>query len=60
MRLAFFGDVIGRSGREGLGEHLPRLRRELRLDFVAINAENAAAGREDAPVCSYTHDRAET
>src|SRR5579875_1540837 len=44
MRLAFFGDVIGRSGRDGVAEHLPRLRRELALDFVAINAENAAAG----------------
>jgi metallophosphoesterase (TIGR00282 family) len=44
MRLAFFGDVVGRSGREGLAEHLPRLRRELNLDFVAINAENAANG----------------
>ena len=44
MRLAFFGDVVGRSGREGLGEHLPGLRRALQLDFVAVNAENAAAG----------------
>jgi metallophosphoesterase (TIGR00282 family) len=44
MRIAFFGDVVGRSGREGLGEHLPRLRRRLGLDFVIVNAENAAAG----------------
>jgi metallophosphoesterase (TIGR00282 family) len=44
MRLAFFGDVIGRSGREGLAEHLPGLRRRLGLDFVIVNAENAAAG----------------
>jgi metallophosphoesterase (TIGR00282 family) len=44
MRLAFFGDVVGRSGREGLGEHLPRLRRDLALDFTIVNAENAAAG----------------
>ena len=44
MRLAFFGDVVGRSGREGLGRHLPALRRRLGLEFVAINAENAAAG----------------
>ncbi len=44
MRIAFFGDVVGRSGREGLAEHLPRLRRELQLEFVIINAENAAAG----------------
>jgi metallophosphoesterase (TIGR00282 family) len=44
MRFAFFGDVIGRSGREGLGEHLPGLRRRLGLEFVIVNAENAAAG----------------
>src|ERR1700756_3287412 len=44
MRFAFFGDVIGRSGRDGLAEHLPGLRRRLGLEFVIINAENAAAG----------------
>ena len=44
MRLAFFGDVVGRSGREGLAEHLPGLRRRLGLEFVVVNAENAAAG----------------
>lgn len=44
MRLAFFGDVIGRPGREGLSTHLPGLRRRLGLDFVVVNAENAANG----------------
>src|SRR5580692_8524443 len=44
MRFAFFGDVVGRSGREGLAEHLPHLRRRLGLEFVVVNAENAAAG----------------
>ena len=44
MRLAFFGDVVGRSGRDGLAEHLPNLRRRLGLEFVIVNAENAAAG----------------
>src|SRR6202044_2036018 len=44
MRLAFFGDVVGRSGRDGLAEHLPHLRRRLGLEFVVVNAENAAAG----------------
>jgi len=44
MRFAFFGDVVGRSGREGLGRHLSGLRRRLGLEFVVINAENAAAG----------------
>ena len=44
MRLAFFGDVVGRSGRTGLADHLPSLRRRLGLDFVVVNAENAANG----------------
>jgi hypothetical protein len=44
MRLAFFGDVVGRAGRDGIAEHLPTLRRELGLEFVVVNAENAAAG----------------
>ena len=44
MRFAFFGDVVGRSGRDGLSDHLPDLRRRLGLDFVIVNAENAAAG----------------
>jgi hypothetical protein len=44
MRFAFFGDVVGRAGRDGLADHLPALRRRLDLDFVIVNAENAAAG----------------
>src|ERR1700757_3308393 len=44
MRFAFFGDVIGRPGRDGWAEHLPGLRRRLGLEFVIVNAENAAAG----------------
>lgn len=44
MRFAFFGDVVGRSGRDALATHLANLRRRLQLEFVIINAENAAAG----------------
>ncbi|HTK33739.1 MAG TPA: TIGR00282 family metallophosphoesterase [Caulobacteraceae bacterium] len=44
MRLAFFGDIIGRPGREALATHLPGLRRRLALEFVVVNAENAASG----------------
>ena len=29
MRLAFFGDVIGKSGRDGISDHLPGLKRDL-------------------------------
>ncbi len=44
MRLAFFGDVVGKPGRDVLSAHLPGLKRRLGLDFVVVNAENAAAG----------------
>jgi hypothetical protein len=44
MRLLFCGDIVGRSGRDVLIEHMPRLRKELGLDFVIANGENAAGG----------------
>ncbi|HEX4113644.1 MAG TPA: TIGR00282 family metallophosphoesterase [Stellaceae bacterium] len=44
MRILFCGDVMGRAGREVVVAHLPRLRRDLRLDFVVINGENSAHG----------------
>ena len=44
MRLLFLGDLVGRAGRTAAIEALPRLRAEWKLDFVAVNAENAAAG----------------
>lgn len=44
MRLLFLGDVVGRAGRAAVIEALPGLRKRLRLDFVAVNAENAASG----------------
>lgn len=44
MRLAFFGDVVGKSGRRAVERYLPDLRKTLGLDAVVMNAENAAAG----------------
>lgn len=44
MRLLFLGDIIGRSGREVIGAHLPRLVADWRLDCVIANGENAAGG----------------
>ena len=44
MRVLMVGDVVGRPGRHALKEVLPGLRRELGLDFVVVNGENAAAG----------------
>ncbi len=44
MNLLFLGDIVGRSGRDGVVAHLPALRRSLDLDFVIANGENAASG----------------
>src|SRR5262252_2371554 len=44
MRSLFIGDVVGRSGRAVLLERLPVLVRDWKLDFVAVNGENAAGG----------------
>lgn len=44
MRLLYLGDVVGRAGRDAVIERLPELRRRLELDFVVVNAENAAHG----------------
>ena len=44
MRILFFGDVMGRAGRELLVARLPELRRQLDADFVVANGENAAGG----------------
>ncbi|MDZ4737754.1 MAG: TIGR00282 family metallophosphoesterase [Rhodospirillaceae bacterium] len=44
MRILFLGDLVGRSGREVVLEHLPRLRETLAIDFVIVNGENAAGG----------------
>lgn len=44
MKLLFLGDIVGKPGRQAVTRHLPDLRRELGVDFVVANAENAAHG----------------
>src|SRR5258707_4318729 len=44
MRILFIGDIVGRSGRAVLLERLGALVRDWKLEFVAINGENAAGG----------------
>ncbi|MEI2385007.1 TIGR00282 family metallophosphoesterase [Breoghania sp. JC706] len=44
MRLLFLGDLVGRSGRNVVIDRLPGLVERWRLDFVAVNGENAAGG----------------
>jgi len=44
MKLLMIGDVVGSPGRRILMRELPRLRRELAIGGVVVNAENCAAG----------------
>ena len=44
MRLLVCGDIVGRRAREAVAAAVPRLRRELKLDVVIVNGENAAHG----------------
>ncbi len=44
MRLMFVGDVVGRSGRAAIVQHLPGLRERLGADVVVVNGENATHG----------------
>lgn len=44
MRILFFGDVVGRSGREAVVKHLPVLKKKLAIDFAIVNGENSASG----------------
>ena len=49
MRLLFFGDIVGRSGRTAIKDNLARLRKDWRADFVIVNAENATSGAGLSP-----------
>ena len=44
MKILFIGDVVGKPGRNYLKEHLAALRKEMLIDFVIANGENAAGG----------------
>ncbi|XP_022778664.1 uncharacterized protein LOC111320246 [Stylophora pistillata] len=44
MRGLFLGDLVGRSGRDVVKEYLSDLKQQLSLDYVVVNAENAAGG----------------
>lgn len=45
MRVLAVGDIVGKPGRRVVATLLPALRRDLALDIVVANGENAAAGR---------------
>jgi len=49
VKILFFGDIIGRAGREGFSRILPKLRDAHQPDFIIANAENAAHGKGLTP-----------
>jgi 2',3'-cyclic-nucleotide 2'-phosphodiesterase len=44
MKILFCGDVVGRSGRDAVLHHVPRLKHQHDLDAVIVNVDNAAGG----------------
>jgi metallophosphoesterase (TIGR00282 family) len=49
MKLLILGDLLGRAGRDAAIKAIPDLREKLKLDFLAVNAENASHGFGLAP-----------
>lgn len=45
MRIMFFGDIIGRIGRQAMVKILPELKKEFKPDLILANAENIAHGK---------------
>ncbi|HEX2948493.1 MAG TPA: YmdB family metallophosphoesterase, partial [Armatimonadota bacterium] len=44
VRILFFGDIVGRPGRQAVTDVMPRWRSIYQPDIVVANGENAAAG----------------
>jgi calcineurin-like phosphoesterase len=44
MKIAFFGDIVGKTGRKKLEASLQQYVSDEKIDFVVANAENATAG----------------
>lgn len=49
MRVLFFGDVFGKSGRQAVKMAILKLKPEYTPDFIVVNAENAANGKGITP-----------
>lgn len=49
MNILFIGDIVGSPGRGMARVLLPGLKKELNLDFVIVNVENAAGGSGITP-----------
>ena len=49
LTILFLGDVVGEPGRSAVIARLPELKQEHAIDFIIVNAENAAGGRGITP-----------
>ena len=45
MKILFFGDIVGKTGRKAVAKILPELKRQYQPDMVMANAENLAHGK---------------
>jgi len=45
MKILFFGDVVGRPGREAIKKILPQWQKKYNIDFTIANADNLAHGK---------------
>ena len=45
MKILFFGDVVGKIGRQAMAITLPQLREKYQPDAVLANVENLAHGK---------------
>lgn len=45
FKILFFGDVIGKPGRQAIAKILPQLKDKYDPDFVVLNAENISHGK---------------
>ncbi len=45
MKILFFGDIVGRLGREAIKKHIDKLVKKYQVDFVIANGENATHGK---------------
>ena len=44
MKILFFGDIFGRSGRDALIKEIPYFKKQYGPDFILVNGENASHG----------------
>lgn len=45
LKILFFGDVVGKPGRQAIKKIMPKLKDEYDPDFVVLNAENISHGK---------------